>query len=243
MSNMDLRANSFLAALSPEVFALISPQLRRVSIKQNAKLCEENAPVKQVVLPLNAIISVTTVMLDGKQIESRTIGREGGFGLLHAVGARRSYERVIVQVAGEAVQIEVESLRKAALASPPLVEAVVRHAQATLVQTAQFMACNTLHSASSRLCRWLLMTQDRLQSDLVPLTQEHLSIMLGVQRTTVTTIAIGLQEQGLITYRRGKIQIRDRDGLKRCACECYEAVTRSVEGVLSEGGPNSNHST
>ena len=111
---------------------------------------------------------------------------------------------------------------------------VVRHAQASLLQAAQSTACNTLHRAEQRLCRWLLLTQDRLGSDVVPLTQEHLAIMLGVQRTTVTATASQLQERGVIAYSRGKIRVLDREAMKRCACECYEAIQQGASIILQE---------
>ena len=126
-------------------------------------------------------------------------------------------------------------LESAAAKSHALTQAIVRHAQATIVQTAQFMACNALHQAPPRLCRWLLMTQDRLGgADILPLTQEHLAIMLAVQRTTVTALAAGLQADGLISYSRGKIRILDRAGLKRRSCECYGVLTESVQRILNE---------
>ncbi|MDB5465481.1 MAG: transcriptional regulator, Crp/Fnr family, partial [Phenylobacterium sp.] len=100
------------------------------------------------------------------------------------------------------------------------------------IQSAQSTACNTLHSAEQRLCRWLLLTQDRLRSEVVPLTQEHLAIMLGVQRTTVTAVASQLQGRGAISYVRGKITIRDRPDLLRGACECYEAIQRGAAAML-----------
>jgi CRP-like cAMP-binding protein len=112
----------------------------------------------------------------------------------------------------------------------------VRHAQASLLQAAQSTACNTLHRAEQRLCRWLLLTQDRLGgSEVVPLTQEHLAIMLGVQRTTITAVASGLQERGVIAYARGKINILDRPALERCACECYQAIRKGAELMIGEG--------
>jgi CRP-like cAMP-binding protein len=225
--------NHFLDGLAPATFGLIRDDLQRVALKRDEKVVEAGRPVDLVVLPVDCIISVTTVMADGKQVESRTIGREGGFGLLHAIGSPTSFERVIVQIGGDAMVIRRGALRAAARQSPDLTEAIVRHAQATLVQSAQFMACNTLHDVRPRLCRWLLMTQDRLGgAEVLPLTQEHLSIMLGVQRTTVTLIARGLQDQGLISYMRGKIRIKDRERLTRCACECYAALTHSTERIL-----------
>ncbi|CAN5711479.1 Crp/Fnr family transcriptional regulator [soil metagenome] len=228
-------SNHFLDTLPAKARALIDGDLERVTLKRDATLAETGRTVAWVLLPTNSIISVIAVMENGDQVESRTIGRESGFGLLHALGSPYSFERVIVQVGGEAWQIRTQALRRAAAASPELTDAIVRHAQATIVQTTQTNACNTLHPTPPRLARWLLMTQDRLGGDpVVPLTQEHLSIMLGVQRTTVTTLAASLQAQKIIRYSRGKIRILDREALKGRACECYEAVTLAVDRILAD---------
>lgn len=227
-------ANHFLDSLPERALALISDDLEKVTLKLNARLADVGRPVVHAVLPINSIISVIAVMKDGRLVESRTIGREGGFGLLHGLGSRTSFERVIVQVAGDAYQISLARLEAAAQQDAELRRAIVRHAQATLVQTAQLMACNTLHTLPPRLCRWLLMTQDRLESDVLPLTQEHLAIMLGAQRTTITAIASALQEDGAIAYSRGRITVVDRQRLMRGACECYQTLTDSVRQILTE---------
>ena len=176
-------------------------------------------------------------MRDGRQVESRTIGRESGFGLLHALGSLVSYERVIVQVPGPACRLPVKTLAAAVRTSPTMLEEVARHAQASIIQSAQATACNALHDVEGRMCRWLLMTQDRLMSSQVPLTQEHLSIMLGVQRTTVTAVAQELQEANLISYSRGKIRILSREGLQRRACECYAAIENAAARMVGETEP------
>lgn len=226
--------NHFLDTLPAKARALIAGDLQRVTLKRNATLAEIGRSVDVVLLPTNSIISVITVMANGDQVESRTIGRESGFGLLHALGSRYAFERVIVQVGGEAWQIRTEALRRAAAASPELSDAIVRHAQATLVQTTQTNACNTLHPAPPRLARWLLMTQDRVSGPVVPLTQEYLAIMLGVQRTTVTLVASAFKRAGLIDYRRGAITILDRAGLEREACECYALSKTRFDRLLKQ---------
>ena len=228
------RDNHFLEGLARKDLAALEPQLTAVDLKRNEVLDDERRPVAFVYLPIDSILSVLTVMKDGSQVESRTIGREGGYGLLHALGSPISYERTLVQVAGRAWRLPLPALRAASEANPRLREAIVRHAQASLVQSAQSTACNTLHRAEQRLCRWLLLTQDRLGSDVLPLTQEHLAIMLGVQRTTVTAVALALQERGTIAYSRGKIRVLDRAGLERCACECYAAIRRGAALMLGD---------
>jgi CRP-like cAMP-binding protein len=227
-------SNHFLDALSPAAIALIEDDLERVQLKRDDLVSEVGREVTSVILPVDSIISVITVMTDGHDVESRTIGRESGFGLLHALGSRIGAERVIAQVAGSAWRIKIRALSEAARQSPELTETIVRHAQATIVQSAQAVACNALHSAPQRLCRWLLMTQDRLDSDILPMTQEHLATMLGVQRTTVTALASALQDRRIITYSRGRIRVRDRQALKAGACECYAAVRESSGEILRE---------
>ncbi|MDO8323770.1 MAG: Crp/Fnr family transcriptional regulator [Phenylobacterium sp.] len=229
------KTNHFLDTLPAKARALIEPDLERVTLKRDDTLAEVGRTVEMVLLPTDSIISVIAVMANGDQVESRTIGRESGFGLLHALGSPYAFERVIVQVGGEAWKIRTETLRRAAAASPMLTDAIIRHAQATIVQTAQTNACNALHATPLRLARWLLMTQDRLGGDaVVPLTQEHLAIMLGVQRTTVTTLAASLQAEKIIRYSRGKIRILDREALTGRACECYETVTLAVDRILAD---------
>jgi len=229
--------NHFLDSLDRQDLARIEPGLSEVTVDRNQLLDEAGQRVRYVYLPRDCILSVLTVMHDGGQVESRTIGREGGYGLLQAIGSPISYERTICQVGGRAWQATLETLRSAADVSPALREAIVRHAQASLLQAAQSTACNTLHRAEQRLCRWLLLTQDRLASDVLPLTQEHLAVMLGVQRTTVTAVASQLQARGSIAYSRGKIRVLDRSALERCTCECYAAIERGVAMMLDDRRP------
>lgn len=227
--------NHFLDSLAAEDVRALEGSLEEVALARDEVLSEEGQPIVYAHLPIDCILSVVTVMRNGSQVESRTIGRESGHGLLHALGSRMTYERMLVQVKGRAWRLPIGVLEAAARGSPGLIRQIVTHAQATLQQAAQATACNTLHAAESRMCRWLLLTQDRLGgAEIAPLTQEHLAVMLGVQRTTVTAIAQQLQARGLISYARGRIRILDRDAVERCACECYAAMTRNTRMVLGE---------
>lgn len=225
--------NHFLESLSESELKAIEPKLTKVALKTGECLVTRGDNVGFVYLPTSSIVSVITTMLDGTSVESRTIGRESGFGLLHALGSRYSYDHVEVQVSGEAFRLSTADLDAAAENSVSLRRHIVEHAQATLAQAAQAAACNALHGVRQRMCKWLLLTRDRLGSDVVPLTQEHLSIMLGVQRTTVTAIAAALQADGLIKNSRGRIQILDGDRMQSCACECYDQVEKAVSRLLS----------
>jgi CRP-like cAMP-binding protein len=226
--------NHFLGSLGGEDLAAIRPHLEEISLRRDQLVTEAGHEVSAAYLPLNCILSVITMMPDGAQVESRTIGRESGYGLLHALGSSRSHERMLCQVAGRAVKIPLRVLTVAALARPSLTKAIASHAQVTLIQTAQTVACNALHPALPRMTRWLLMTQDRLSSDILPLTQEHLAIMLGVQRTTITAVAGDLQARSLIACGRGRIQVLDREGLMRVSCDCYDAIQLGVEAIFRD---------
>jgi CRP-like cAMP-binding protein len=193
--------NHFLETLAPADLAGLAPLLTETKVERGQCIADTGELVGTVYLPIDSILSVITVMRDGGSVESRTIGRESGFGLLHAIGSRYSYERVEVQVGGRTWQGSTQALGHAAEQSSSLRRSLVLHAQATIVQAAQSTACIALHAVTPRMCRWLLMTRDRLGSDVLPLTQEHLGIMLGVQRTTVTAIAQDLQARGAISYR------------------------------------------
>jgi CRP-like cAMP-binding protein len=226
--------NHFLTSLSQADRRALDPGLSLIELERGQVLAEPGLMVTYVWLPQGSVISIVTLMRDGRAVESRTIGLESGFGLLNALGSRLSYERVTVQIPGPTWRISADALGAAARQSPSLVKSIVVHGQATLVQAAQQTACNALHGVDSRLCRWLLLTQDRVQADILPLTQEHLAIMLGVQRTTVTAAASQLQDRGSITYTRGKIRILDRPAVEACACECYEAIRRGAALMLGD---------
>lgn len=172
-------ANRFLQALSPADATLLQPNLQLRVLGRDEIVAKEGAVVPRVCLPTTAILSVVAVMRDGRRVETRTIGFEGGFGLLHALGSPLSFERVIIQVGGEGYQMPLPALARAARASPTLASQIVSFAQASLIQSAQTTACNALHDTEQRLCRWLLMTRDRLGAEVLPLTQEHLSVMLA----------------------------------------------------------------
>lgn len=224
--------NLFLRHLRAQDLELLKPELRKVDLAINKVITEEGAEIQTALLPINAIISVITVMRDGRTVESRTLGRESGFGLLHALGSPYAFERVVVQIGGEAWAVPVQALARLAIASPDALKTIGQFAQSSLVQSTVALACNALHDVESRLCRWLLMTQDRLESDLLPLTQEHLSTMLAVQRTTVNAAARRLQDRGAVRYSRGRIRILDRGMLLRFSCECYEQIEESARRLI-----------
>lgn len=216
-------------------FDLIAPQLTPIELEKGRLLCDPGDRIETVYFPFTGVISLMTLMQNGAAIESATVGREGAWGLAAAISPRESLMRVIVQVPGAGVRIGAGQLHDAAQRSPALRNLIERHGDALLGHAIQSVACNALHSVEARFCRWLLSCHDRIDSDTVSLTQEFLADMLGVQRTTVTAVAGALQAKGLIRYRRGIVDILDRQGLEAMTCECYGAV-RDIHNRLLPGG-------
>jgi len=227
-------ANRLLASLAPEDLDMLSRGLAPVALDKGALLYEPGDDVDLIYFPHNAVISLMTLMQSGEAIESATVGREGAVGLSASVYPRQSLSRAIVQVAGSASRIPAAQLHQACKQSERLRFLVDRHAEALFAHAIQSVACNALHSVEARFCRWLLCCHDRIDSDRVSLTQEFLADMLGVQRTTVTVVARTLQAAGLIRYSRGVVDILDRAGLEAITCECYGAVRRNYERLLSQ---------
>ena len=223
---VEFEANDFLGRL-------LTPYLIDVSLHRGAQVAEPGEELVCVWFPTSSVLSVVTTMESGHDVEACTIGRESGWGLLNALGSSTSTDRVVAQIAGHAIKMSAARLRAAAALSVNLTDLIIRHAQANTAQVQQTAACNALHSVDERLCRWLLMTQDRVGGDQIQLTQEFLGLMLGVQRTTVSRVASGLQDAGLVRYSRGQIQILDRRGLEDHTCECYESVRQKYDELLS----------
>jgi CRP-like cAMP-binding protein len=222
--------NHLLASLPENEYALLQPFLRDVPLKQGTILAEQGETIEQVHFPNSGMVSIVIVLDEGeKSVETATVGREGAVGAIAGLGDRTASARAIVQVEGNASRISARHLQNAVRQSPFLRDYIVRYQEMLLHQAQQSTACNALHEARPRLCRWLLQTRDRLDSDMVALTQEFLAQMLGVRRTTVTELARGLQCKGLVRYKRGKIEILDRQGLEECACECYNALRQQAD--------------
>ena len=203
-----------------------------VDLEKGRLIADPGDQINYVYFPVNSVVSVMTLMVGGEAIESVTIGREGGYGLLAAATPREALSRAIIQVAGKSYRISATALHEIWARSPALRGLIERHADCLFAHAAQSVACNALHSVEARFCRWLLSCRDRMDTDTVSLTQEFLADMLGVQRTTVTAVARVLQANDLIRYRRGVVDILDRPGLESCACECYDAVRRLYDRLL-----------
>ncbi|HEY8617236.1 Crp/Fnr family transcriptional regulator [Phenylobacterium sp.] len=224
--------NRLLASLSPEDYGLLSANLVQVELERGRLLYDPGDTIETIYFPLDGVISLMTLMENGAAIESATIGREGALGLMAAVSPRQSLSRAIVQTPVRAVRVSASLLHEAWEKSPAIRQLVDRHTEALFGHAIQSVACNALHSVEARFCRWLLTCHDRISSDTVALTQEFLADMLGVQRTTVTAVARGLQDKGAIRYRRGVVDIIDRAALEQLACECYGAINRTYARLL-----------
>jgi CRP-like cAMP-binding protein len=222
-SNRHLQ-NRLLAALPPTDFSLFDSDLRASTFKQGAIVQEAGEPVDQVYFPQTGMISLLVITQEGVGIEAATIGREGAIGLHRGLGKRRSFTRAVIQVSGTISHISADMFERAVERSDAIKDMITHYTEVLWVEAQQIAACNAVHSAEARFARWLLQTQDRIDSDALPLTQEFLSQMLGVRRTTVTLVARALQQAGLIRYRRGQIVILDRAGLEEAACECYQII-------------------
>jgi CRP-like cAMP-binding protein len=218
------RENRLLAALPATALSLLAPRLKLTPLRQGEVVFEFGDPVDRVYFPRTGVISLLVVTSDGAGIETATIGREGAVGLHCGLGKRRSFTRAVTLVGGEFFSISADNFEKAARDSEPIRELIERYTEVLWAESQQIAACNAVHNAEARLCRWLLQSADRLNSDVLPLTQEFLAQMLGVRRTTITLIARTLQTKGVIEYRRGRIVIHDRKALEACACECYHVI-------------------
>ena len=224
--------NRLLAALAPEDFAFLEPHLTIVELQRGQTLYEVGQTIVHTYFPHDAMVSLVTVMHDGKSVEMATFGCEGLFGLVSAFVTRQSFGRYIVQLSGTASRTELNIMHEAMAARPAIQHLVLRFTEALMSQTLQTVACNAVHSVEVRCCRWILMSQDRAGQSELPLTQEFLAEMLGVQRSTVSDVARALQDKGLIRQGRGMITVTDRPGLEAATCECYEIIRGKFEQLL-----------
>ena len=224
--------NHLLTALSPADQEAIQPFVRRVTLEHGHVLFEPGQEITNLHFPCSGAVSLVTVLRDGSSVEACMVGREGASDATSYVAARQASARCVVQLPGEAMRIEAARLRELAQNRPGLRAIMERYAVGLLVELQQSVACNAVHRLEQRLAKWLLRSQDRSEGDVLQLTQEFLSEMLGAQRTTVTQIASVLQKTGAIEYRRGKIAILDRALLARLSCECYAATQPATQRVL-----------
>jgi CRP-like cAMP-binding protein len=225
--------NRLLAALPSADFALLAPYLQKVSLEQDAVLLRSGDRTEQVYFPRSGTIAFMLDMPNGQTVATAVIGNEGAVGILTSLGPSRSPMTAIVRVAGASLQISAARFHAALSRSGAIREAVQIHTRALLAQFQHVAACNALHSVEARMARWLLHIHDRIDGDVLPLTQEALSQLLGVRRTTVTHVVRKLRVSGAIrSDRRGLIEI-DRTRLEKATCECYELMRRRIDQIVA----------
>jgi CRP-like cAMP-binding protein len=214
-------ANRLLAAFPPEILVRFFSELDRFSVPLRHVFYEAGAPIDEVYFLEDGLACIVTKMENGSSVEVGMIGREGMVGMQALLGDETSAQQIIAQIPGTALRLSVAKCKEAFDQSAAARAAVHRFTSSIINQSAQTAACNRLHAIEQRLSRWLLMASDRAESDIMPMTHEFLSSMLGVRRSGVTDTASALQRSGLIHYRRGQIGIIDRAALEATACECY----------------------
>jgi CRP-like cAMP-binding protein len=224
--------NRLLAALPRDEYDRLLTHLQKVSLPLKDILYEANGPIPHVFFPLHGVVSLVILMDADVSLEVGTIGNEGMVGTPVFLGSDSSPTRAISQVPGEALRMETKVFLEEMRRRGPLYGLVQRYTQAMINQISQSTVCNHRHSVQKRMCRWLLLSHDRVGIDEFPLTHEFLAQMLGVRRPTVSAVAGTLQKAGLITYHRGRITVLDRKGLEAASCECYEVVAKELDRLL-----------
>jgi CRP-like cAMP-binding protein len=221
--------NLILLGLPAAELNAAKKKMEFVELPTRTVLHEAGEPLTHAYFIGGGLASVLSVMSDGKSVEVGLAGKEGFVGLPLVVGFSTSPTQVIMQAGGSAYQISAADFKELLSHSPALEKSLNRYAQSLGVQATYVAACNRLHEVDERLARWLLMSQDRLGGDIVPLTQEFLAHMLGTRRASVTVAAGILQKAGFITYNRGSVRIDDRSGLEDASCECYASIRQQTE--------------
>lgn len=228
--------NRLLAALPPEEYQHLSPQLELVSLELAQILYQPSEPIDYVYFPHRSLISLVMVLQDGSTAEVGLVSSKGMVGVPVILGSSMSFNLAIVQIPGDAMRMPADCLKTEFKRGGALQMLLLSYVQALLTQVSQTAACNRLHRLEARLARWLLLVQDAIESDELQLTQEFIAQMLGVRRSGVTVAAGALQQAGLIHYNRGKITILDRKGLESFSCECYRVIEDEFDRLLPQTG-------
>ena len=235
LSLHDPRQNHLLAALLTDERASVFPNLELVPMPLGETVCEPGRQLRHVYFPTTCIVSLLYVMEDGASAEIAVVGNEGIVGVSLFMGGETTTSRGVVQSAGHAYRLTGQLLKDEFFRAGPMQRLLLRYTQALLTQMAQTAVCNRHHSVDQQLCRWLLLSLDRLPSNQLTMTQELIANMLGVRREGVTEAAGKLQHAGLIHYSRGHITVLDRPGLEARVCECYAVVKKENDRLLPEG--------
>jgi CRP-like cAMP-binding protein len=227
-------SNRLLLALPPHNLKQLAPKLEFIRCERDQILLDADASIDHVFFPNSGVISVLAVYADGNMIEMATIGREGCTGVQAFFGARRSSARLLVQIPGSAAKMSRAAFNRAMKSTPSFRGLMFAYVQAFLEQVLVSAACNGRHSLKERLARWMLMMRDRSDADVMPITQELLAELLGVQRPSLTHAVAELEKAGLIRRGRRQVTILDRQGLIRASCECYQLVRERIASHLPQ---------
>jgi CRP-like cAMP-binding protein len=228
------RQNHLLAALPTADFKRLLPHLELMPTPLGDVIYESGSQLSHVYFPTTSIVSLLYVMEDGASAEIAVVGNEGIIGIALFMGGESTPSRAIVQSAGYAYRLKAQLLKQEFNRAGPVMHLLLRYTQALITQMAQTAVCNRHHSVDQQLCRWLLLSLDRLTSNELTMTQELIANMLGVRREGVTEAAGKLQRAGLIEYNRGRITALDRPGLEARCCECYAVVKKEFDRLLPE---------
>jgi CRP-like cAMP-binding protein len=228
----DPRQNGLLAALAKTEWDQWVRHLEPVAMPLGKVLYEPGGKLSHVYFPASAVVSLLYVMENGASAEIAVVGNEGLVGISLFMGGESTSSRAVVQAAGQGFRLKAALLMQEFNRGGPVMHLLLRYTQALITQMAQTSVCNRHHALDQQLCRWLLLTLDRVHSSHLVMTQELLSTILGVRRATITEAAGNLQKDGLIRYERGHISVLDRPGLERRACECYAVVKSEYDRLL-----------
>jgi CRP-like cAMP-binding protein len=224
--------NHLLAALAQPEQERLFPHLEVTSLRLGEVLYESGSRLSHVYFPTDSIVSLLYVMEDGASAEIAVVGYEGIVGIALFMGGGSTPSRAVVQSAGHGFRLRASAMKAEFNRAGPVLHLMLRYTQALITQMAQTAVCNRHHSLDQQLCRWLLLSLDRLQGSELVMTQELIANMLGVRREGVTEAAIKLQAAGLSRYARGHISVLDRQGLEQRSCECYEVVNKEYARLL-----------
>jgi CRP-like cAMP-binding protein len=230
-----LSDNRLLADLPVKEYELLAPQLKSVSFRLGEILFQPGDKIEHVYFPTTSIVSLLTDLADGSGMEVGLVGSDGIVGISAILGGRET-KVAAVQESGEAIVMRVAQLQEAFRRGGHLQTQLLRYTHALMTQISQSVVCNVRHPVEGRMARWLLMYHDRLKVDEFEMTQEFMAHMLGVRRSSVTEVALRLQEQGFIRYHRGHITILNRQVLEQFACECYAVVKEKFDDFLLQEG-------
>ena len=234
ISSTESSQNYLLRSLRPPESGHWLPFLEEVDLPLGSVLYEPRGTLSHVYFPTTAIVSLLYVMEDGASAEIAVVGNEGIVGISLFMGGESTPSRAVVQSAGKGLRLRAPLMKEEFNRAGPVLHLMLRYTQALITQMAQTAVCNRHHTLDQQLCRWLLLSLDRLQGNQLVMTQELIANMLGVRREGVTEGALKLQHAGLISYARGHITVLDRPGLEARSCECYAVVKREYDRLLPE---------